>query len=67
MAYMQNYGRFNMTCPTWVSLSRNPGLHDREKEVLDSKGNFANDDDVGDEVYHYELTAKLIWPGDVRD
>lgn len=52
MAYTQYYGLFNMTCPTWVSLSRNPGLHDREKEVLDSKGNFANDDDVGDEVYH---------------
>ena len=41
-----------MTCPTWVSLSRNPGLHVRQKEVLDSKGNFVNDDDVGDEVYH---------------
>lgn len=52
MAYMQNYGLFHMTCPTWVSLSRNPGLHDRQKEVLDSKGNFVNDDDVGDEVYH---------------
>lgn len=52
MAYMQNYWLFYMAYPTWVPLSGNPGLRDREKEALDSKGNFANDGIVGDQVYH---------------
>lgn len=41
-----------MAYPTWVPLSGNPELRDREKEALDSKGNFANDGIVGDQVYH---------------